>query len=114
MADQTLQRIRELVPEMQDAAVAHINALRAAGLPAVILQSKRSQAQQRAYVKAGKSLTLRSKHLIGRAYDIGWLGVQTRDVPMEWWDYGGEVGEALGLKWGGRFKRLVDKPHFET
>lgn len=99
---------------MQAAAIEHINTLRLAGLPAVIIQARRSQAQQRAYVKAGKSLTLQSRHLIGRAYDVGWVGVQTRDVPMAWWDYSGSVGEALGLRWGGRFKRLVDKPHFET
>jgi peptidoglycan L-alanyl-D-glutamate endopeptidase CwlK len=113
VSDATLLKIRQLLPELQDAAIDHLNTLRAAGLPAVIIDARRTMARQRAYVAAGRSRTLNSYHLKGRAYDIGWVGVRDRDVPTEWWDYAGEVGKSIGWRWGGDFKRLIDKPHFE-
>lgn len=111
--DQTEKKIRQLLPELQEAAIAHINALRAAGLPAVIIDARRSPARQKAYVAAGKSKTLKSYHLRGRAYDIGWLGIRTQDVPDEWWNYAGAIGKAIGFRWGGDFRSFTDKPHFE-
>lgn len=113
MTDTTLQKIRQLRPELREAAIEHINALRAAGLPAVILESRRSLEKQRYYVRTGRSKTLKSYHLQGRAYDIGWLGVRTQDVPTEWWDYAGQVGKQIGFRWGGDFRNFTDKPHFE-
>lgn len=111
--DQTLTKIRQLLPELQEAAIAHVNALRAAGLPAVIIDARRSLSRQKQYVASGKSKTLKSYHLKGRAYDIGWLGVQTKDVPDEWWNYAGKVGKQIGFRWGGDFRTFTDKPHFE-
>ncbi len=29
------------------------------------------------------------------------------------WERIGQIGESLGLEWGGRWKRIVDKPHFQ-
>ena len=111
--DQTAAKIRQLVPGLRAAAIAHVNALREAGLPAVIIDARRSAARQRAYLAAGKSRSLKSYHLVGRAYDIGWLGVRDRDVPDAWWNYAGSVGKAIGFRWGGDFRSLIDKPHFE-
>lgn len=113
MSDSTLQKIMQLQPELRGAAITHINALREAGLPAVIIDARRSRARQYAYVRAGKSKTLKSYHLQGRAYDIGWLGIRTQDVPDEWWDYAGAIGKAIGFRWGGDFRSFTDKPHFE-
>lgn len=59
--------------------------------------------------------TLRSNHMSGRAADF----VPVKDgklwwnAPKEVWETMGEVGEACGLKWGGRWKDLPDSPHFE-
>ena len=111
--DSTLAKVQQLLPVLRPAAIAHINLLRGAGLPAVIIDARRSLRRQRQYVAEGRSRTLKSYHLLGRAYDIGWLGVATRDVPMDWWDYAGAVGKQLGFRWGGDFSTLVDKPHFE-
>lgn len=111
--DRTEEKIRQLLPELREAATAHINALREAGLPAVIIDARRTYARQRAYVAAGRSKTLKSYHLQGRAYDIGWLGIRTQDVPDEWWNYAGAVGKAIGFRWGGDFRSFTDKPHFE-
>jgi hypothetical protein len=59
--------------------------------------------------------TLKSKHLEGRAIDIApskdgkaiWWG-----APGEVWERMGEIGEAHGALWGGRWKNK-DCPHFE-
>jgi peptidoglycan L-alanyl-D-glutamate endopeptidase CwlK len=58
--------------------------------------------------------TLKSKHLVGKAFDAcpvrngkAWWG-----APQDVWDKMGEIGESVGLKWGGRWKNK-DSPHFE-
>jgi peptidoglycan LD-endopeptidase CwlK len=57
-----------------------------------------------------------SWHEFGRAFDVAikrWSGDQT---PGNWydgpWDRVGELGEACGLEWGGRWKH-PDYPHFQ-
>lgn len=42
-------------------------------------------------------------------YDLGAPGLQDDD-PL--WEKIGDIGEALGLSWGGRWK-WPDRPHFE-
>ncbi len=60
--------------------------------------------------------TLRSNHMSGRAVDF----VPVKDGKLWWnaskevWEIMGEVGEACGLKWGGRWKDFPDSPHFEA
>ena len=60
--------------------------------------------------------TLRSNHMSGRAVDF----VPVRNGALWWnapdavWQVMGEIGEANGLKWGGRWKELKDSPHFEA
>lgn len=46
----------------------------------------------------------------GTPWDIGKPGHSAEDD--EWWNKLGELGESLGLEWGGRWKR-PDLPHFE-
>ena len=60
--------------------------------------------------------TLSSNHMSGRATDF----VPVKDGNLWWnapkavWEKMGEVGEACGLKWGGRWKDFPDSPHFEA
>lgn len=60
--------------------------------------------------------TLRSNHMSGKAADF----VPVKDGSLWWnapktvWECMGEIGEAHGLKWGGRWKDLPDCPHFEA
>ena len=54
-----------------------------------------------------------SWHNFGLAFDVAFLtpeGKITWDGP---WDALGKLGEELGLIWGGNFKKLKDRPHFE-
>jgi hypothetical protein len=58
--------------------------------------------------------TMDSKHIVGMAVDF----VPVKDGSPWWkapatvWNRMGEIGEACGLKWGGRWKKQ-DCPHFE-
>lgn len=54
--------------------------------------------------KAGESF-----HNYGVAFDV----VFTKAGYNGDWETLGKIGKALGLEWGGDFKGLVDKPHFE-
>lgn len=60
--------------------------------------------------------TLKSNHMSGRAADF----VPVKNGKLWWnapdavWTIMGEIGEAHGLKWGGRWKELKDTPHFEA
>ncbi len=58
--------------------------------------------------------TLESKHLLGEAVDLVPLkdGKTWWSAPKEVWTRMGEIGEAHGLTWGGRWKN-TDCPHFE-
>ena len=66
--------------------------------------------------EAEKSITwtLESKHLQGRALDLIPLrhGSTWWMAPNPVWTRMGEIGEAHGLSWGGRWKHK-DSPHFE-
>ena len=84
------------------------------GLPVVLSEVARPFARQKTLVRQGLSQTLKSKHLSGDAVDIDMQGFHPDDVPVEVWQWMGELGEALGLRWGGRWKSLRDLRHFEV
>jgi peptidoglycan L-alanyl-D-glutamate endopeptidase CwlK len=84
-----------------------------------ITEGVRTKERQKELYDAKKSLTLQSKHLVGKAVDIAvfvdgkltwehkyYLAVATHIKA---------VAENLGVKiiWGGDWRRLVDGPHFE-
>lgn len=72
------------------------------GWQPVVGSGLRTQAQQRAAVKAGNSTTMKSKHLLGKALDI----IDKRyawNIPLDhqfWRDYG-KLANEQGLRWGG-------------
>lgn len=55
-----------------------------------------------------------SMHNYGVAFDVAFI----KNGKPSWsnqhpWNLLGEVGESLGLEWGGRWKSLNDRPHFQ-
>ena len=48
--------------------------------------------------------------LLGKGYRYGWA--LSWELSRLWSSYG-EYAESLGLTWGGRWKRPVDRPHIE-
>lgn len=83
-----------------------------AGVPLAITSGLRNEAEQGELVREGRSRTMRSKHLVGRAFDVDVLGIGRDQVPRWWWEEVGQVAERLGLQWGGRWG--WDFGHFET
>lgn len=74
----------------------------------------RSPEQQKIYVQTGRSKTMQSKHLNRVAIDLnifknGKLCSASEITPL------GDFWESLNKlnRWGGRFRTLVDSPHFE-
>ena len=117
MADQTQRYLDQLEPRTRFAGYVLISALRNAGAPAVIVANGglRTYDQQQLLVAQGRSRTLRSKHLEGRAFDIDLLGWNRDNIPAAFWEIVGPWAEKeLGLVWGGRWVNPYDPGHFET
>lgn len=105
MYDPTLANLEGLQPDVREAAIYLINAYRAAGYPAIITSGKRSPEHN--VLVGGVPL---SRHLTGRAVDIGFLGISP--APLTWLQPGGALWEAMGGRWGGRFAS-PDPIHFD-
>jgi peptidoglycan L-alanyl-D-glutamate endopeptidase CwlK len=128
------RKIEDLVPEMQAKAREFAGRMAEIGVPWMLTSTYRSQADQDALWRIGRSepgqrvtWTKISRHTGRTAFDIAILkdgkpcwdvkaSVNEDDTP----DYleAGQIGESIGLIWGGRFKRqdgapIPDYPHFE-
>ena len=107
--------IRELDPEIQPYAVALLAWLEYYGAPLRVVSGRRTRTEQAMLFALGKTRTLNSYHLSGRAFDVTFIRYGYT-APPEWWVFAGQVGEWLGLRWGGRFQGygdLGDAGHFE-
>lgn len=87
--------------------------------PFNVAEGLRSEAKQREYVKQGKSRTMKSKHLIGKAVDLYPLTMNRKEVDWSRFEDLAElmfqVAKELDVEivWGGNWKSFVDKCHFE-
>lgn len=87
----------------------------------MVIEGLRTKEKQAEYVRKGVSKTMNSFHLTGHAVDLAPL----EDGSIDWNNSKGQfdsvsdammkAAKELGveLTWGGTFKRLVDKPHFQ-
>lgn len=84
-----------------------------------VIEGIRTAERQKELMAKGYSQTLLSKHLIGRAVDLGaWV-----DNTISWEKkYYIEIAKAMkqaakelnvSIRWGGDFKSFFDGPHFE-
>ncbi len=112
--DATLRHIEGLSPDIQLAAWYLVFWVRSAGFPLQITSSLRTRAEQAALVRSGRSLTQRSAHLTGQAFDVDLHGYGRDQVPLWFWEEVGWLGEYLGFRWGGRWSGLRDYGHFEN
>ena len=91
----------------------------------MVVEGVRTIAKQREYFLAGKSKTLRSRHLDGHAVDLAPI-VDTDgdgDLELSWnlKDFkpiAAAMKQAakelnVGIEWGGDWKSFVDAPHFQ-
>lgn len=91
------------------------------GITILVTQGVRTVAEQNALyalgrTKPGKIVTNAkggtSFHNFNVAFDICFL-INKKASYTGPWDKVGAIAEKLGLEWGGRWKGLVDKPHFQ-
>jgi peptidoglycan L-alanyl-D-glutamate endopeptidase CwlK len=54
-----------------------------------------------------------SAHNYGMAFDVAFVGKKPYPSDTSLWEAVGQAGEAVGLAWGGRWRRIKDYPHFE-
>lgn len=91
-----------------------------AGICVMVIDTLRTSEEQAENIRKGVSWTLNSKHLTGNAIDICPYQIWDLHGPdkLQWdsadqvWARIGEIGERLGLRWGGRWKQK-DMGHFE-
>lgn len=133
--------IDALDPRMRDKVILLLDLLEEKKIEYAIIETRRSEDVQKAYFAQGRETlaevnkkrknaglweiteaqnrkkitwTLKSKHLDGLAIDIG---LRKGDAilwsaPFSEWEKIGELGELVGLKWGGRWETR-DCPHFQ-
>jgi len=92
-----------------------------AGIALMVIDTLRTPEEQAANLAKGVSWTLNSKHLTGDAIDVCPYEIYTAAAggdKLAWdstapaWQELGIIGEALGLRWGGRWKQK-DMGHLE-
>jgi hypothetical protein len=107
-----------LHPYFRDKVTQLISICKSKGIELAVVETYRTVAKQNEYKKLGKIYTRttggRSKHQYGLAVDV----VPIIDSVHSWhnqavWRKVGQVGEKLGLRWGGRWRHPYDPGHFE-
>jgi len=112
VADNTPALLASLDASGRASAAALVNAAREAGIPLIVTSGRRTRAKQAALIRSGVTAAANSRHLYGRAFDVGVIGYQWRQVDPAIWRWLGEAWESIGGRWGGRF-RDYDPIHFD-
>lgn len=126
------RKIEDLHPALQDTARQFLQEAQLAGIDALITCTYRSWDEQadlyaQGRTKPGKIVTNakpgHSKHNYrlpdgtpaSEAFDVvpvrGGKAIWNAEDPA--WQELGRIGEALGLEWAGRWKRMREYPHFQ-
>ena len=87
----------------------------------VVTETLRTYERQKELFDDGKSRTMRSNHLVGKAVDVapvvrfenGTVQELTWDKSHPAWKVLGELAEKWGVTWGGRWETFPDYPHLE-
>lgn len=116
------RKIEDLHPVLQKLCKKHIEACRKRGVEIRITNTLRDLEYQQYLYSLGRSAPGRKvtnmqqmgPHGFGLAYDV--VPIVKGNAVWEdkhLWDIIGEEGKKLRLTWGGEWKSIVDKPHFE-
>ena len=87
--------------------------------PFNVSEGLRSVEQQREYVRQGKSRTMNSKHLTGKAVDLYPLSMDRKQVDWSMFEELADLmfqvasDQGTEIVWGGHWKTFVDKCHFQ-
>ena len=120
----SLSLLSTLQPAMRPLVQTLLDNCEAAGIPCDLVQGARSYAEQQKVYDQGRTAPGPivsnappgdSYHNFGLAVDLVprvYKSLPNWNPTGPYWAQVGQIGEALGLTWGGRFSR-PDKPHFE-
>ncbi|MCC6596891.1 MAG: M15 family metallopeptidase [Rhodanobacteraceae bacterium] len=109
-----------LTPDTRALAEALLEQATAEGYTLRVVSTRRTCAEQndlyaQGRTKPGAVITKArgcvSWHVLGRAFDVAITS--PKHATAADWQRVGEIGRALGLRWGGDFKGFPDMPHFE-
>lgn len=114
------RKLDDLSPRFKPLAVLLLARLTEAGIAVMVIDTLRTPEEHAANLAKGVSWTKHSKHLDGDAIDVCPYAIYDASGPDKLaWDAGhpiwvkvGAIGEALGLRWGGRWA-VKDMGHFE-
>lgn len=123
------RKIEDLHPKVQEICKKHIAACKAKNIDIIVTSTLRDQEYQFDLYKLGRTILkkpdgtpqgkvtdvqLIGGHGFGLAYDVVPV-VKGKAIwdNKKFWQIIGEEGKKLGLKWGGDWKSINDKPHFE-
>lgn len=115
------RRLDDLDARFLPLAIALLARCVEAGIPVFVVDTLRTPEEHAANLASGRSWVKRSKHMDGLAIDVAPYEVYTSAAggdKLLWdgshpaWVRIGAIGEALGLRWGGRWK-VRDLGHFE-
>lgn len=130
MPIQLVDRLEGVRPDLRKKVERILAAMQALGFPMFVVSGNRSLEQQQALFAQGRTkpgkivtncdgVTKKSNHQDGRAVDCAFVDdpltekIETWDEKQPWEVYG-EMAEALGLTWGGRWRSVTDRPHIEV
>jgi len=115
----------DLEPQTQAKARALLLRVQKVGLIVAVYSTLRTYEEQAKLYAQGrtapgeivtKARPGQSWHNFGRAFDVAFVSPATGKLswrPDYPWTKLGEMGEAVGLTWGGRWKRFPDLGHFQ-
>ena len=114
------RRLDDLSPAMRQKAFELLARLIEARIPVLIVDTLRTPEEHEANLRKGVSWTKHSRHLDGDAIDIcpyeeyalNGRNKAAWNADAKVWQRIGEIGEACGLVWGGRWT-VKDLGHFE-
>ena len=109
------KRLSTVVPELREVIEQAIAIAEDRGMTVQITEGIRTIAQQREYVALGKSKTMNSYHLAGKAVDVF---VNKAWNFADYKEFAGivkNVAKSLDYEvtWGGDWKTFRDGPHFQ-
>lgn len=119
------ERLSRVYPPLAIRGRALVELCAHAGVAVLVTQGLRTYAEQNALyakgrTKPGKKVTNakggQSYHNFGLAFDVVVLDAMGKadwDDAHPGWALAGKLGKSVGLEWGGGWKRLKDKPHFQ-
>lgn len=117
------RRIEDLRPEVATTARKFVSEAKKQGIDLLITCTYRDPASQNELYAQGRTApgpivtnarAWQSWHQYRVAFDVVPI-VAGKPVwsDRKLWERIGALGESLGLEWGGRWKTLVDRPHFQ-